>query len=149
MRILQLCKDLFDETPGDKSIKEFFEQMRKKKDDNRAFFRCCSQLLGGRGYNEFLDYSLFAIKLNKISNDMPLSCRAPQKGILKAISNLLHDDRHDMYQNIPYELDEYAQGLIVSDNLNKFWEAVVDAMIDCINVNGTGDISTNFVITED
>lgn len=76
MKILQLCEDIFDELPGNTDIKSFFHHMRikenskKNNDDNtdRGFFRFCSCYLGGREYNEFLDFSLFAIKLNAIYN---------------------------------------------------------------------------------
>ena len=114
--------------------------------DDRGFFRFCSQWLGGRGYNEFLDYSLFAIKLNHIyhEHDHP-GIDNEWERMEEAITNLLADDRHDMYQNIPYELDDVAATL---KDPAKFWSDVVDAMIECINVHGTGDVAHKFIIEE-
>jgi hypothetical protein len=122
-----------------------------KGEDNtdRGFFMLCCNYLGGRGYNEFLDYSLFAIKLNQIFNDTNLYSSGYGDRMREAISNLLHDDRHDMYQNIPCELDDYVKGFKKPEYVAKFWASVVDAMIDCINVAGTEDVSVNFTIRED
>ncbi len=158
MEILRLCKDLFGETPKGASIREFFQQMRKKYDSNRSFFMTCSQYLGGRSYNEFFDYSLFAIKLNHIHKKWCTSFRRDDgkwsqwvdgswEEMSKAILNLLADDRHDMWQNVPSELNNVA--ILLDAELQLFfWTDVVDAMIECINVRGTGDISVGFVIKE-
>lgn len=156
MRVLQLCKDLFDKTPDGDSVKELFQEMREWDHApwqkgatymDKRFFELCSQYLGGRSYNKFLDYSLFAIKLNKIYNDHSSpGVDNKWERMEDAITNLLADDRHDMYQNVPYELEDVAETL--GDNQEGFWADVVDAMIDCINVEGTGDVAHNFYIEE-
>jgi len=166
MKILRMCKDMFDKTPEDTSIKGFFREMRKrenaKKDDDdntdRGFFVLCTNYLGGRSYNRFLDYSLFAIKLNYIHNKWCTMFKRDDgkwsqwvegtwAEMSKAILNLLADDRHDMWQNVQGEV--LAVGVLLEAELQKsFWADVVDAMIDCINVEGTGDISVGFVIEE-
>lgn len=158
MKVLEMCRDMFDKTPRGNSVKEFFRLQRELEnaeieegEDNtdRGFFVLCCNYLGGRGYNEFLDYSLLAIKFNQIYNDTSLYCSGYGSRMREAISNLLHDDRHDMYQNIPYELDDYVKGFKKPEDVAKFWASVVDAMIDCINVAGTEDVSVNFTIRED
>jgi hypothetical protein len=156
MRVLQLCKDLFDKTPDGDSVKELFQEMREWDHApwqkgatymDKRFFGLCSQYLGGRSYNKFLDYSLLAIKLNHIYNKYwTPGVDNKWESMRSAILNLLADDRHDMYQNIPYELEEVAETL--GDKQGEFWSDVVDAMIECINVEGTGDIAHTFEIEE-
>lgn len=162
MKVLRMCKDIFDGTPKGVSIKEFFQQMRKKKNGdknaNKNFFHLCSHYLGGRSYNEFFDYSLFAIKLNYIHvkwctmfkrDDGKWSqwVEGTWAEMSKAILNLLADDRHDMWQNVPEEIGSVAT-LLEPELREPFWSDIVDATIECINVKGTGDISVTFVIKE-
>lgn len=150
MKILRMCKDIFDQTLNGTSIKEFFQEMRKaESNSDREFFMLCIGYLGGRGYNEFLDYSLFAIKLNVIFNKYHLYTNVWSR-MREAITNLLFDDRHDYFQNGACELDDFAKGFKGEheDKAEEFWSLVVDGMIECINVNGTGDVSVNFTIPE-
>ncbi len=152
MKILELCKNLFGKTSGGANIKKFFQEMRETEkyyDNDRYFFMVCSQYLGGRGYNEFFDYSLFAIKLNSIHHKLNSNgwVEGSREKMTEVILDLLADDRHDMWQNTPLLLDKIAT-LLDSEMQGFFWSDVVDAMIRCINVYGTGDVSVNFVIKE-
>lgn len=149
MKVLQLCTDLFDKAPTGSSINKFFQRMREEhKGGDKSFFHKCIQYLGGRGYNEFLDYSLFAIKLNVIFNKYYLDSDQ-WRPMREAITNLLFDDRHDYWQNGPSELTEFAEGFGDNDDIkDSFWELVVDSMLECINVEGTEDVSVKFVIIE-
>ncbi len=154
MELLQMCKDIFDVLPKGTSIKEFFSEMRALKSSEQGntdenFFNLCVHYLGGRSYNGFLDYSLFAIKLNVIyNNHCWLESDCSGKRMEEAIMRLLMDDRHDMWQNIPYALIDVAKGL-PSDKKEAFWSDIVDALIDCVNIKGTGDISPTFKVLED
>lgn len=155
MRILQLAKDIFDQPFDGTSVKVFFQKRRKdwdmqKPNGDQAFFNFIIYYLGGRGYNEFLDYSLFAIKLKAIHAKYCYWVDGTFGEIKDAIEHLLFDDRHDLYQNLPYNLERIAE--LSKDNKHyseeKFWSEIVDAVISCINVNGTEDISVTFNIPE-
>ena len=157
MKLLQMCKDMFNEYPNQISIKEFFRQQRKKEnekineDDNtdKGFFILCCNYLGGRGYNEFLDYSLFAIKLNYIFGKYRFDKGADfnWKDVKEAIIDLLMDDRHDMYQNIPCGIEEMLKDSS-KEIQSKVYSDIVDSLIDCVNTEGTGNISHTFNIKE-
>jgi len=157
MKILRLCKDMFNMMPstdetGAPSIKALFidrwqDLVKNQGRTHRDVFSFYCQFLGGRGYNEFLDYSLFAIKLNHLYNKHSTpSVDNKWRRMEEAITNLLADDRHDMYQNVPYELEDVAETF---DDPEKFYEDVLWAMIACINTEGTGDIAHRFVIEEE
>lgn len=153
MKILDMLSDVFDELPGaHKGVKEFInEQKEDYEGTTRDFFHLIIQYLGGRSYNEFLDYSLLAIKLNAIHDKHCFLVSGTSEDVDKAITKLLTDDRHDLWQNLPYYMDDVAKAVEKkkgAEKANNFWIAVVDAVIDCVNVNGTGDVSVNFTIKE-
>jgi len=155
MKVLKMCQDMFGKSP-EKSIKEFFQDMRDlhifEEGSDRTFFEFCVGYLGSRGYNEFLDYSLFALKLLAYlrAEDPCVSTKGTSE-MMMAIEKLLYDDRHDMYQNIPYHLDDFVADFKEShkDKVSEFWEYVVDSLIECINVHGTGDVTHKFFIKEE
>jgi len=159
MQILELCYDLFGQTPDKINVKEFFQIMRQTKYEkyndtesipDGVFFCHCAGYLGGRGYNNFLDYSLLAIKLNAIFKKYNRGAEnLPWKKINEAVICLLTDDRHDMYQNIPYFLGDIVKEITTLDKKKAFWADVATSLIECINVNGTYDVSVNFSILED
>jgi hypothetical protein len=143
-----MCKDIFNESPTT-SIKQLFKDERSKLNDDRGFFNICATYLGGRSYNKFLDYSLFAIKLNRIwAKHCWLEKGSDWTEMWAAIMNLLTDDRHDMYQNVPYELDAAVKDMSDEKKV-AFWGDVATTLIECINVNGTGDVSFRFRIDEE
>ena len=148
MLILQLCKDMFDEMPNVPDIHKFFHTKREEYNDDRKFFLSVIQFLGGRSYNNFMDYSLLAIKLTYIHNKYIPRSYHTWEHMKDGIEYLLGDDRHDLWQNLPYILDDVIKGTkeiigpqFSDEQINKFWEAVVTAIIECINTDGTGDKS--------
>ena len=153
MKILNMLSDIFDELPKPgQGVKEFINEQRMDSEKtNCAFFHLVIQYLGGRSYNEFLDYSLLAIKLNAIYNKYCYGLGA-WDDMQKAILKLLTDDRHDLWQNLPYYLNDVSKALDKekgSEEADTFWLDIIMATIDCINVNGTGDISVNFIVKEE
>ena len=158
MKVVELLKDLFffseDVKIVESSIKKTFEHHRNLYNDDKRFFNAVIHYLGGRGYNEFLDYSLFATKLNVIfekhwydipENIMDKYERIEEHPCSEAVTGLLFDDRHDLYQNLPYQLDDIEKG---QENKEEFWKKVTNALIECINVNGTEDVSCAWKINE-
>lgn len=152
MRILDMLSDIFDKLPRPRqSVKGFIREQRADLRTDVEFFNSIISYLGGRGYNEFLDYSLLAIKLNAIYNKHCFLVEGTWDKMQEAISKLLTDDRHDLWQNLPYHLGDISEAIQKKNGSEKaaaFWSDVVDALIDCINVNGTGDISVNLTIEE-
>lgn len=156
MKILRLVKDLFGDVAfeaGITDIKNIFQKQREKYDDDGRFFNCIIQYLGGRGYNDFLDYSLFAIKMHLIlapywwRNFGEENYPGDENPCTDIVTDLLFDDRHDLWQNMPYCLDDIHKALTNEESVD-MWKRIVDAIIECINVKGTGDVSVNFVVKE-
>jgi len=152
MKILQMFQDFFDEVPNTPKIKEFICKKREDCGNDNNFFITLSIMLGGRSYNKFLDYSLFAIKLNAIHNKHCCSngwVNGTWAEMKESLEDLLADDRHDMYQNVPYSLVRIAKALTkAGKDADMFWKDVVDAMIQCVNINGTGDVSITYEVPE-
>ena len=153
MKLLQMFRDMFGQLPDIPDVHEFMHSKRKEYDNDHKFFHLIIQFLGGRSYNCFLDYSLFAIKLNYIHDKcIPNSYNTWEK-MKEGIDYLLADDRHDLWQNLPYVLDDVIKEdehqPISEVGIEKFWAAVVTAIIECINVEGTGDrsISIKYPLT--
>lgn len=139
MLLLQAFKDMWDELPNDPNIKKYLASKNKEL-GSRKF---CSTMLywfGNRSYNKFLDYSLLAIKFAnwythrvKTKNDTDdayIICR-------DIVTHLLWDDRHDMWQNIPYLIDKLDVDI-------SFYNLLAQWIIECFNVYGTGDLSVKW-----
>lgn len=154
MKVLDMLSDVFDKLPRPRqSIKGFINEQRKDNTGTDAeFFYLMIQYLGGRSYNRFLDYSLLAIKLNDIHDKHCFLVPGTSEDIDQAVTKLLNDDRHDLWQNLPYYLEDITKAVEEkhgADKVKAFWFDVVGAVVDCINVRGTGDVSVNFTIEEE
>jgi len=151
MKVLQLLNAIFKDAQVQLSVKEEFQHQREIRGDDRAFFEMVIQYLGGRGYNEYLDYSLFAVKLAKIFSDSSVNSVPGANGLSpqdEAVISLLYDDRHDLWQNLPYSLASIANDMEDPEEQKQFYTNVVSAMIECINVSGTGNVAHKFHIKE-
>jgi hypothetical protein len=133
MKVLEFFNNCFGAMPRTPNLKHELELQLKELGPEK-FFSLVIMYLGGRGYNEFLDYSLFFLKLRKIFEDC--SDIEEKETELFLISDqlchrLLWDDRHDLYQNLPYILEELPY--------NRY-DKVCVALIESFNPKGTGDI---------
>ena len=149
MKLLQMIKDIFGEMPDRPNIHEYFQKKREEYDNDRGFFNFTIQYLGGRSYNKFLDYALFAVKLDGIYRKYLYWQDGTWEEMKEGIEDLLFDDRHDLWQNLPYILDrviDIANGNenpISVEDVQNFWRDVTTAMIECINIEGTGNQIVN------
>ena len=134
MKLLKLFKDCFEVLPDDADLQAWL-RAKSKKMGSEDFFNRFIQFVGQRGYNEFLDYGLFALKLNAIFGNEVVEDKFIQDGYLakSMTDSLLHDDRHDLYQNLPYDIQR--------SQLENKWDLVVAALIESFNENGTGDVA--------
>lgn len=157
MKLLQLYKDMFGDGKVLSKFRDAIKEKRSLQNDDRKFANFLINWIGGRSYNGFLDYSLLAIKMNRLfSNEMrhaiPSICWFGKDGdigdIKDLIGDLLWDDRHDLYQNMPYILDRIYKEMKDGPGKSHFWTLITDAIIDCINVHGTGDVAFKFHIPE-
>jgi len=156
MQFLRLCQDLFYdyEIPLGRNFRSMLKKLRKLFNNDCKFAKCLFSVICGRGYNEFMDYSLMAIKFNAMFQDIDVDDSAwyGKEGdtgdIKKLITNLLWDDRHDLWQNAPYQLDRIYIDVKNAKDKEAFWLRVADIMVDCINVHGTEDVSVSFIIKE-
>jgi hypothetical protein len=128
MKVLQLMEDCFEQLPKTSNLALFLFQ-RAKVLGYENFFNLFIQYVGGRGYNQFLDYGLFALKLNNIFGKEIIDGKfiAPEMTF-----SLLHDDRHDLYQNLPYGIQKCK--------IENKWKLATIALIESFNENGTGDV---------
>ena len=134
MKLLESFKMAFNELPTEPGIYKFLDKMRVKL-GNREFLNTVWYWYGGRGYNEFVDYSLLALKIRFLAprtQHMP-NPTTGEDYITESVKELLFDDRHDFYQNIPYLLNPF---LNVHPELE---ESFAMAWIECFNIKGTGD----------
>lgn len=157
MKILQLCKDMFG---GIKIVSKFHHMIANKrleyKENDQQFCNYLISWLGGRSYNNYLDYSLLAIKMNYmfehmkgINEDSWFGTKGNDVGDIKELINdLLYDDRHDLYQNMPYILERIYKDMEKGPDKDNFWTNIVNRIIECINVHGTKDASVHFSIEE-
>lgn len=142
MKLLESFSNAFDDTPKS-SVKLFLAKQREKLGD-ADFVQTMFSFYGGRGYNQFLDYKLLAIKFAVMLDKFHLD---GYEKVYEIVSHLFFDDRHDMYQNIPYYLQDLIE--LNVERKKDILSSVAYALIDCFNVNGTEDInSENFVIKE-
>ena len=150
MRLLQMLSDIFGKVELKESVKAMFQEKRAEVKDDKVFFNRVIQYLGGRGYNEFLDYGLFALKLKELFGPIWWKVSDKDSGhpCKEALDRLLLDDRHDLWQNLPYYLEEIEGAYKTEEDKAAFYKKVVDALIECINVHGTGDRAYTFVIKE-
>lgn len=135
MKILQLFKDCFNKLPDTPDIYLFL--LNEAEEDYKKFFNHFIQYVGGKSYNEFLDYSLLIVKLIKICNKYSNEIyKIKNNDIYKFILNRLIDDRHDLWQNLLYILDDLKS---IKDIDKEF----AIALIESFNSKGTGDIIFN------
>jgi len=101
--------------------------------------------LGGRGYNQFLDYGLLLLKVSQYFKGIMWNGDFLEE-YTKTIADLYHflmfDDRHDLWQNLPYALDKMIPGFSVNDEDSRdmgVYLKLCEMLIECINEDGTGD----------
>ena len=70
MKLLELYKELSNNTTVFTDFKEMVILRRKKENNDQKFCYYLLNVIGGRSYNEFLDYSLVAIKINSLFENM-------------------------------------------------------------------------------
>ncbi|MCK4528835.1 hypothetical protein KAW18_15815 [candidate division WOR-3 bacterium] len=155
MELLQLCNEMFKDT---KILPKFRDMIADKKiicDNDQKFSHYLISYLGSRSYNKFLDYSLLATKLNYIFSNMKgisaeswYGTEGDEGTIKELIGDLLYDDRHDLWQNMPYYLEDIYKNMEKGPDKENFWKYIVNAIIDCINVHGTNDVSASFIVEE-
>lgn len=151
MKLLQLFADAGWEFPKSPRIKEYFYNKLKREGEDE--FLKVLYWLGSRGYNELLDYSLFAIKISNHLSRQRYSFdqyfEFDKVVIDNLIPELLFGDRHDLSQNAPYYFNDIIKSLENEDDKKKFKEFLCNAIIECINVNGTGDTIFKMSVKED
>lgn len=148
MKVLEMVNSIFPNAVIKGSIKGVFMNERKIMEDDERFFNMIIQYLGGRGYNNFLDYSLLTIKMRHILDPVWWNVEKDGENVCRALVMLiLLDDRHDLWQNMPYYMDDIckAAGPEMATLLRS---QTLDAVIDCISVDGVGDVSMNFTVEE-
>jgi len=104
-------------------------------DDQRERFYEMIRYLGNRVYNRYLDYGALLLGITwivKESGTVEFSYNAV-KVMQKVYFYLMFDDRHDLYQNLPGELDR-----LELTNRDMFWRLVSAIVVTCINEEGTG-----------
>lgn len=149
MKLLQLFADAGWEFPKSPWIKDYF--LNKFKNEGEDEFLKNLYWFGSRSYNEFLDYSLFAIKISNFyakSNYKFVEEYDSFKDIEDIIIYLLFDDRHDMYQNVPYCLNRIINGMQEEKDKKEFKIFLCCAFIESINVHGDGDVAFRMSIPE-
>jgi hypothetical protein len=149
MEVLNLCEDMFGSVPSKTSIKGFFKDKAAEIGNPiEAFHKMC-YWLGGRGYNQYLDYGLFTLKFIKICRMGQFSFSIENwKPFREVISSLLDDDRHDMYQNVPIHIKNIGKQLNDEKQMH-FYEVLLTALIECVNVSGTEDQAYKITIKEE
>ena len=121
----------------------------------RGFVKQMLGVFGGRGYNQFLDYPLIAVKLNQLFCEQNRykwkDERVDDKDWFDLASEcvklLLWDDRHDLYQNLPYTLDDLYK-LAKEDLAGTFWHDIAKILIESFNCDGSGNICHKFEVEE-
>jgi hypothetical protein len=151
MRLLELLNSLFGEVQIQTSVRGIIQEERAKTADDKEFFLLLIQYIGGRGYNNFLDYGLYALKLKELLDPLWF-CAAENTSkeppARHAIDSLMYDDRHDLWQNLPYSIQEIESCLPTEEEKKLFMGNVLDALIECINVRGTGDTMFTSIVKE-
>ena len=154
MKLLELCKHMFGDMEMSPRFRDMVINKRIEYNNDLGFSHHLLGWLGGRSYNNFLDYSLLAIKLNYMFGHMKSVPNVlwfgkdEDMGLIKELINhLLYDDRHDLWQNMPYILGEIYIKIKEGPEKDNFWKHIVNAIIDC-NVNGTGDVSASYIVEE-
>lgn len=155
MKLLELYKHMLGDM---KVLPSFREMVINKRTEYNNDLKFCNHLincLGSKDYNNFLDYSLLAIKLNHMLKhmrgvpDILWFGEDEDEGLIKEVINdLLYDDRHDLYQNMPYILEDIYTKIKDGPEKDVFWKCIVNIIIECINVHGTGDVSTSYSVKE-
>jgi len=103
-----------------------------------AFYQII-RYLGNRGYNCFLDYGQLLLKLTRflITSDLVKYSSELHKRLHQLYYYLMLDDRHDLYQNLPYELEKVE----VTDE-TQYWYQLSRILVACLNEDGTFDRTT-------
>lgn len=131
----------FSEIPKKPDIYTFFMEMVDKL-GHEKFSRRMLYTYGSRSYNNYLDYQLLACKFanlfDKLANSTWTTNFSSEMNnfvgdcweeVDDIVTNLFFDDRHDMYQNIPYSLDKISEKFSASDK-EKLWEKISNILIE-------------------
>jgi hypothetical protein len=150
MKLLKKLHDSYGCLPTTPSVRQFLEKQRDSmgaRDFCGHFFNhFCSRPEG-----EFVDYGLLALKLKAhleinypygdFEYEAPRERRGHEDLLQDLVSDLLWDDRHDCYQNVLPNLEEFLT--INSNKIDKFfsfWEEIAEILISCFNTEGTKDV---------
>ena len=100
-----------------------------------AFYQMI-RYLGNRVYNCFLDYGALLLRLTRymITSDIVVYDSDLHKRLHQMYYYLTLDDRHDLYQNLPGELERVK----TTDEL-QYWNRLCHILVSCINESGTYD----------
>lgn len=149
MNIFRLCEDMFESMPNKINIKEFFKEKAAEMGDSRKAFYTMIDWIGGRSYNQFLDYGLFALKFIQICREKEFYWDIKEwEPVREAVSYLLFDDRHDVGGNAGSRIGKVG-GQLNDEKQVHFYDLLTTALIECINVNGTEDQAYKFTIKEE
>ncbi len=135
-------QDAFGELPTIRDSIHTFLRNQLDKLGSKEFVYSMLEWFGGRSYNCFLDYSLLSVKLgkffwNNIDHDIYWS---NEEDIHEMLNYLLHCDRHDMYQNVPYYLEDIEKKSCMHKKFpSNFHTSIAEMLIECFNPNGTED----------
>ncbi len=107
-QLMKLLHSCFGGFPNKYYIKEWIKEKRVERNDDCSFFRTTIQHFGGRGHNEFLDYGLMALKFVHFFEG--------EQKLVDASKFLLFFDRHDLWQNLPYIVEEFNRKQMGNSN---------------------------------
>jgi hypothetical protein len=129
MKLLEALRESEIGIPKNGRVKSHLRYYRGKESvGSKAFCITMFSWFGGRVYNQFLDYSLLAIKVAYIFRDFnyDLYSKIEWKDKKDLVEYLLYDDRHDLWQNAPYILERMEKGL--TGTLRKIMSSLIALM---------------------
>jgi hypothetical protein len=77
------------------------------KEDDKSFCDFCLYWFGGRSLNRYMCYDSLAIDLARYVRRLSFSTN--YGALMEGVSKLLWDDRHDLYQNLPYHIEDFLK----------------------------------------
>jgi hypothetical protein len=143
MKLLNGLHMAFGSLPGDGKIKDFL-RLQAVVMGSEEFCDTMCRLFGANKYNQFMDYGLLAIKL---AHFYIWEKRCFSSSADSYYHYLIADDRHDMWKNVPVCIDKLA--IQYPAHSEMIWSFFSKALIDCLNVHGTGDVAHLISLPED
>jgi len=144
MKLLQLFSQAFEEVPKPyERVKDFLQRKREELGDKKFVSRMI-YWTGCRSFNRFEEHGLLALNLANFFN-FTFSCfntlDFSEVVIKELVGEYLFDDRHDIYQNIPYTLEEILKAS-TEEEKEEILAFFAKIYIDCFNPNGTAETSS-------